>query len=191
MFQDRLRNTLPSTFKPSKDRDIDAVLLGAISNRRRSFHDEYIEDYHETNDTIQHDYNNTLSSRNIVYRNQLTEVTKEYGNAKICMIIHNHLTDGACEYHRLSEISCFGCMLVVENVGDMTVDIFQQCGGVHFAAYHDVAKTIHEQLAYIEETPATVLKARQEKYERWWANGIEWDTLLESILGPREYSSEG
>ena len=102
------------------------------------------------------------------------------------MIVHAHLDGGACEYHRLSEISRFGCVLVVENIGDsLMVDALQQCGGVHFAAYHDVAQTIHEQLAYIEEAPAPLLKARQEEFEKWWANGIDWDNFLVRVFGPR------
>lgn len=191
MFHDRLGDKLPSAFKPSKDRDIDAVLLGFISNRRKEFKAQYLVDENDPNGTIQHDYNTSLSSQNIVYKVQKKNQHRFYENAKICMVVHAHLADGACEYHRLSEISRFGCILVVENVGDtLTVDALQQCGGVHFAGYHEVAKTIHEQLAYIEETPESELKARQEKFDRWWADGVHWEGLFETIFGPRGRSND-
>lgn len=187
MFQDRLNNVIPSTLKPSKDRSIDAVLFGGMTKRRKEFQAKYIVDYNDTNAAIQHDHDNSLSSQNIRFQLKLNGMHHDYGNAKVCMVVHSLLTDSACEYHRLSEIARFGCILVVENVGDtMMIDALQKCGGVHFAGYNDIAKTIHEQLAYIEETTEPVLKERQEKYDKWWANGIDWDNFLETALGPRE-----
>ena len=71
MFQNRLDGKLPSAFKSSKDRDIDAVLLGSMSRRRIEFKAEYILDFHDINGTIHHDYNNsTLSSQNIVFEHR-------------------------------------------------------------------------------------------------------------------------
>ena len=96
------------------------------------------------------------------------------------------MAESAGEYHRISEIARFGCILVVETIADkLTMDTIQRCGGVHFVYLDDMPRAIQQNLVYANTSSALDLKERQQKFDKWWSVGIEWDSLLlNKVLGP-------
>ena len=62
----------------------------------------------------------TLSSQNVVFRKQNWRKLniQAYADSKIWFVVHSLMAESAGEYHRISEIARFGCILVVETIAD-------------------------------------------------------------------------
>ena len=175
MFQHFMNKEIPSELKPIKDRTIDAVMFGLMTRRRQVWSRGL-----SSNST-------TLSLQNVVFRKQNRRKLniQAYADSKICFVVHSFMAESAGEYHRISEIARFGCILVVETIADeLTMDTLQRCGGVHFADLDDMPRAIEQNLVYANASSALDLKERQQKFDKWWSVGIEWDSLLNKVLGP-------
>ena len=165
MFQHFMNKEIPSELKPIKDRTIDAVMFGLMTRRRQIF-----------SRVLSSNNSATLSSQNVVFRKQNRRKSniQAYADSKICFVVHSLMAESAGEYHRISEIARFGCILVVETIADkLTMDTLQRCGGVHFADLDDMPQAIQQNLVYTNASSTLDLKERQQKFDKWWSVGIE------------------
>lgn len=56
---------------------------------------------------------------------------------------------------------------------------------MHFADLDDMPQAIQHNLVYTNASSTLDLKERQQKFDKWWSVGIEWDSLLlNKVLGP-------
>ena len=106
------------------------------------------------------------------------------------LILHSVMTDSGGEYHRLSDLNRFGCIPVMEQLSSIpgvmpsTVDTLSNCAGIVFAKFDDIPSAIINELQRINSTPHDTLRQQQISIDQWWHDGIQWETLLEDIVGP-------
>lgn len=181
MFHNRLGALHPKSEKellPYQERSTDAVLFGSMTGRREEFARKYLDAR----------TNGTLSRYKIEFRWDLAHkvVVEGYSNAKICLVVHSYLAESAGEYHRISDFNRFGCVPIMETFGDkMLVETLSSCAGIKFADLDDIPNAIINELKRMNETSADVLREEQLAIDQWWESGIEWNTFLEQVFGPR------
>jgi len=181
MFHSRFKSFIPAEggLVPIHNRSMDVAFFGLITRRRYSFLEKHIDPKG----------NGTLSTFNIKFEKNMNvhTVTKAYADSKICLSVHSFSPDSAGEYHRLSEMNRFGCIMIMESFGDTFLeDTLSRFGGVMFAAYNDLPGTIERELEKINTSSFEELNRHQIAVDKWWEeNEIQWNGLLEKILGPR------
>ncbi|KAG7373180.1 hypothetical protein IV203_033904 [Nitzschia inconspicua] len=168
MHQARLGDAKEEQIVPMKQRSIDVVFYGYMQSSRRK------QIWSQLNTTKIHFLFSTDYS--------LSEMAQTYSNSKICLIVHSH-TQSALETHRLSEMSRFGCIPLIETVFDtLQLEYYQECGDVTFADFDSLVNTSMEMLSKIQRTPSRVLAEQMRKRIQWWRSGIIWEALLNEIF---------
>lgn len=179
LFHDRLQELYPNgddELLPYPNRTVDITFFGLITKRRKEFQQRYIGGN-----------NKTLSMYKVQYRKLmfLGAQVDAYRTSKICLVLHAYIPDSAGEYHRISDFKRFGCIPVMESFSDIeTQRTLEACAGMVFADYENLASTAVSVLNKINETDARILRRNQLKVDRWWRQGIQWNTFLETVLGP-------
>jgi hypothetical protein len=73
----------------------------------------------------------------------------------------------------------------MESFSDIeTQRILAACAGIVFADYENLADTVVSVLNRVNQTNASVLRRNQLEVDRWWREGIQWSSFLETVLGP-------
>lgn len=180
LFHDRLETMYPSggedELLPHNNRTLDISFFGLITKRRKEFHQRFIQGI-----------NKTLSPYKVQYRKLMFvgPQVEAYKRSKICLVLHAYLPDSAGEYHRISDFKRFGCIPVMESFSDIeTQRILAACAGIVFADYENLANTVVSVLNRVNQTNASVLRRNQLEVDRWWREGIQWSSFLETVLGP-------
>mmetsp|Transcript_18612 Transcript_18612/g.44961 ORF Transcript_18612/g.44961 Transcript_18612/m.44961 type:complete len:513 (-) Transcript_18612:97-1635(-) len=207
MFHDRLQkyynrnsaavnhSSSSSSLKQYNERTLDYSFIGAITERRRTFFQRYIQ--HQQNMTTSNNNISTglsssssLSDRSGVFKTSLnmTWVVEQYQNSILCLVVHSYDTGFGGEYHRLSDLKRSGCIPVMEKFeGDIpATQVLEQCAGVKFAEFDDLPKLMIDEWHRLDNTAVTFLREQQLSIDDWWDTGIHWDTLLNDIFGPRD-----
>ncbi len=173
MTQDpsRLIQFLPETQKEISERSIDIVLFGHMTDRR-----EYI-----LRKSKAYNADHPEKKHLIKMEHDMHEMAKAYSDAKVCLIVHAHAEVTPGEYHRLSEIATFGCILVVENFADkIGIERYQNCGGMIFADFDHIFETA---VQVVEETYDSFNSyANTQQHRDWWNNGVKWGTILPAVF---------
>jgi len=184
MFHSRFKSLIPpgpeGGLVPLHNRSMDVTFFGLITRRRKWFHEKNFDPQR----------NGTLSAFNIRFEKNMNvhTVAKAYADSKICLTLHSYYPDSAGEYHRLSEMNRFGCIVIMESFQDTLLeDTLSRFGGVIFASHADLPGVIERELEKINGTSFEELNRHQNAVDKWWEeNEIQWNGLLEKILGPRE-----
>ena len=117
---------------------------------------------------------------------------RTYAATKICLIVHAYMNISAGETHRLSEVSHFGCIPVVETWGDTQpfLDHYEECGDVIFASTDTIVNVTQQVLAEIDNDDDDVSSNNNNKQAlllnkrlKWWGDGIHWKTVLPTAFG--------
>jgi len=187
----RLKAFLPesSALTPLHNQTLDMVFFGLLTKRRHSLlaqSEAYLQNYTSLNN------NNTRTRQNDIAHIrpfQLQRMATAYANAKVCLVVHSYSDTSGGEYHRLSELSAFGCIPVVEQFADtLGMEGYQKCGRVVFAP----------SLESVVETAAAVIQSMEQQQEgkyqdfahvEWWNKGIQWETILTTVLKPTNTST--
>jgi len=173
MTQDpsRLNQFLPETRKEIKKRSIDVVLFGHMTVRREFIFQKskaYTTYHPEKKHLIKMEYDTH-------------EMAKAYSDAKVCLIVHAHAEVTPGEYHRLSEIAAFGCILVVENFADkIGIDRYENCGGLIFADFDHIFETAVQVVEEIDDDLNSYKSTR--RHSDWWNAGVKWETILPEVF---------
>jgi hypothetical protein len=172
MHQARLGE--PKEIIPLKNRSVDVAFYGYIgSETMRRF-------------KLRAQFNPTVNL-NFVFSQDLdmNTMVNTYTNTKICLIPHVNGV-GALETHRLSEISRFGCIPIVETVNDrLLIQPYQECGDVTFTDFDNLLNASIEMVSKIQSTPASILVDNMSKRLEWWRDGVHWESLLTDIFGAK------
>lgn len=170
------------------DRPNDIVFIATMLKRRLTFH----------NDIAKEKFQNIV----IGMENDQGKINSYYANAKICLSMHISDDYSAGEYHRLSNIIQFGCMIIFESVADILgVELMNKCGNINFQSYSQLINQSHIIIDYIHneynlvknnilknKTDSTTttnhtLEYFQEKSFQWWTQQYhEFKYLLLDIF---------
>ena len=103
MIQSRISSLAPLDSPPLHKRSLDIAFFGLMTPRRAHFLE-------------------SLSKTSLVYKfereKRADRIVRAYSDAKVCCILQSYSNVSGGEYHRLSDISQMGCMLVMERVAD-------------------------------------------------------------------------
>ncbi|KAG7372454.1 hypothetical protein IV203_018597 [Nitzschia inconspicua] len=169
MHQARLGEAKEDQIVPMKKRSIDVVFYAYMEDSSRRM--DIWSQFNTTN--IRYLFSTEYDS---------DEIIQTYSNSKICIIVHSE-TESAMETHRLSEVSRFGCIPLIETVNDtLLLEPYQECGDVNFVEFDNLVNASIEMLSKIQRTPSRVLEKEMRKRLQWWKNGIIWETLLNDIF---------
>ena len=163
----RLFDFEPKVPKPLKDRSVDMVFHGFMSNRRNVLREGAAK------------YPNRTAV--VGTSNNVGKITDTYREAKVCMIVHTYSSISGGEYHRLSEIAPFGCIPVMEHFSDkFGIDVYERCSGARFAIWTSVVDTAE---AVLKEIDMGLYSETMPMIVDWWRAGINWEDLLVSHFG--------
>ena len=163
--------------RPMKDRYINGLSIATPTLRRLM----WLQNQETTSDLFT---GASLSSKSIVM--EIIPSSEEfiqaymYSVSKTCFVVHSYEDQSAGEYHRLSEMGPFGCVPIVESIGDkIAIEIYEECGGVLFVDLAHILPTIIDILAQKGKYNKTIsVDARRQ----WWNNQIQWKNILMECL---------
>lgn len=175
----RIARFLPKTddSKPLVNRKFDIVFfVGMPTRRRHKFANatKYLENH--PNRTVKIGRNKSPGGQ-----------AWAYGEAKVCLVVHSYMPDAGGEYHRLSEFAPFGCIPVLETFGDtIGIERYQECGKIVFAQAPDLLEAAANVTAQIDQG-----LYQDDSHVDWWKAGIQWETLLPSVLSGKNAAAPG
>jgi len=166
----RLSPFVPPVRKELKGRLHDFVFFGAMTARRREHLPRLLASHLKT----------CANCSVVISRDQhLPSIANAYKEAKVCLILHSYAKDSGGEYHRLSEVTPFGCVPVVESFSDrLGVSAYAAHGGVVFADIEELANATKVVLHMIDSGH---FDHRINESVRWWNAGIQWELVLSSV----------
>ena len=160
---------LPDDIKPLRERLYDIVFFMGVPTRRR-------QTYGNATNYLETHPNQTVK---IGKDKNVRRQAAAYGEAKVCLVVHSYHDDSGGEYHRLSEFAPFGCIPVMETFGDtIGIDRYKECGRIVFASGPNLMEAAANVTAKIEQGWYKDIHSHVD----WWKAGIQWETLLSSVL---------
>lgn len=167
-YPSRMAWLLPEDIKPLRERLYDIVFFLGVATRRRQI-------YANATNYLENHPNQTIK---IGKDKNVRRQAAAYGEAKVCLVVHSYHDDSGGEYHRLSEFAPFGCIPVMETFGDtIGIERYKECGRIVFALGPDLMEAAANVTAKIDQG-----WYQDHAHVDWWKAGIQWETLLSSVL---------
>lgn len=166
-FVNAIKQQMPPLI-PLHRRPIDVVFLGILTSRRKILVGK-----------IESRLPFLVNSSRSVFmsgEHNISVRQKIYSNAKICLNIHSSSAETPAEFHRISEMAPFGCVLLSETlVEQIGLDAYQSCGGIRMSSFENIPDVIGEILHDINQTTRRQLwQESQLRTHRWWMEAQAW-----------------